>query len=252
MSAAEPPVIAHVARSASGDEIVASLGLRPPAALLMLSGGAGAMSADDYIRVTRLIADGVARAAARARAVVIDGGTQSGVMQMMGEALAAAGRTAPHIGVAPRGKVAYPGGPASDDDRYPLEPNHSHFALVEGDLFGDETEVMYRLAAALSAQACSVAVLVNGGPIAAQEVLWNVRQRREVVVLEGSGRLADDLAAGLRRNPDPSDRLIYDIVRRGRLTLFSIASPPAELEALLVSRLCLPGSGGSPTGMLRN
>jgi hypothetical protein len=226
-----------VSRAASGPDLAARLGIEAPDALIMLVGGAGALSLDEFARVGTLMQDGVARAAAQTRAVVVDGGTQSGVMQLIGEGLAFIGPTAPLIGVAPEGVVAYPGGPGPDDGHTPLEPHHSHFVLVEGDQFGDETEVMYRLAEALSARCPSVAVLVNGGQIAAREVEWNVRQKREIVVLAGSGRLADALAEVALRGREPADPAVGEIARRGRLTFFDVTQPATELAGWLTRKL---------------
>ena len=54
------------------------------------------------------------------------------------------GRSAPCIGVAVGSLTAWPGNTTGEA---PLEPNHSHFVLVEGEQWGDETETMYELAA---------------------------------------------------------------------------------------------------------
>ncbi len=235
----QPPSasILRVDRSATGEEIIARLKIDLPPAVIVITGGAGKMSPQNTRRVAQLVRNGVAQAASRAHAAVVDGGTRSGVMQMMGEALAAVGRTAPLIGVAPAGKISLPGGHPPDDDHWRLEPNHSHFVLVEGDKFGDETDIMYRVAQTLAARAPSIAVLVNGGEIAAQEVAWNVHHGREVVTLAGSGRLADELANAVRGGLSPANKLIAEIVRRGRLTIFDIARSAAELEELLLTQL---------------
>jgi len=41
-------------------------------------------------------------------ALIIDGGTQSGVMAMMGEAVARSPGTSQLLGIAPQGKIAHP------------------------------------------------------------------------------------------------------------------------------------------------
>ena len=70
--------------------IAEALELPTSSAVLLLSGGAGLMSRKVLNRVSALFA-AVAQALAEERITVIDGGTQAGVMALMGEALAKAG-----------------------------------------------------------------------------------------------------------------------------------------------------------------
>ena len=162
--------------------------------------------------------------------MVIDGGTRAGVMQLMGEALAQTDRSTTHIGVVPAMAKAGPNGTKAEEI---LDPNHSNFVLVESDVWGGEVGLMYNLAEYLSVNAPSVAILVNGGQISLLEIEENVRQDREIIVIEGSGRLADEVAAAVRYpEQSPRDR-VADIARNGRLTLFDIDSPPEELARIL-------------------
>src|SRR4029077_10837657 len=117
----------------------------------------------------------VAPVAAEAGALVIDGGTQSRVLAMGGEASPPDGRDSQLLGIAPIGKVTYPGGPndANIGGSVLLEPNHSHFVLVESDEWGDETGTMFKLAGALNVAVATM--LINGGPIAENEALRSVR-----------------------------------------------------------------------------
>lgn len=228
--------IVRVSKETSGEEILKSLGIQPPPALIMIIGGAGNMAEDDLAKVTNLMTAGVAQAAAQLKAAVLDGGTQSGVMRLIGEALAKVGRVAPLIGVAPAGKVAHPAEPHTHD-RVPLEPNHSHFVLVDGNDFGDETAVMYNLAQALSQKCPAIAVLINGGQIASEEVLWNVRQGREIVVFSGSGRLADTVTSAAFGQKGDDNKHVMEIIRRGKLSFFEITRPPEQLVELLTQKL---------------
>lgn len=242
----------YVSAGADGAAIVAALRLPPPRAVLLLSGGASDMSPAGMAQLRGLLADGVARVADEEGITIIDGGTQAGVMQMLGEGRAAAGGDAPLIGVCPADLVSWPGrvlsppvlstaegsrgGPA-DDARVPLEPNHTHFVLTDGDHWGTETETTFALAAALSEGVPSVAVLVNGGPVARDEVLHNVRQGREIMVIRGSGRLADEIAAAVAGGMEPPDHEVVAIVRDGRITLFDMADGPEALAALVRQKL---------------
>jgi hypothetical protein len=56
---------------------------------------------------------------------VIDGGTDAGVMQLIGRARAASGGRFPLIGVAAEGTVMVPGAGTSSPDATELEPNHT-------------------------------------------------------------------------------------------------------------------------------
>jgi len=228
----------HAPAGADGPALATALRLPRPRAVLMLSGGASDMSPAEMARLRRLLAEGVARVAAEEGITVIDGGTQAGIMQMMGEGRAACGGNAPLIGVCPAALVTWPGGPTGTG-LVPLEPNHTHFVLTEGVSWGDETETMFALLAALSEGVPSIALLANGGLIARDETLRNVRQGREVIVIRGSGRLADEIAAAAARDTKPADGddEIAAIVRDGRIALFDIGDGTEALAALIRRKL---------------
>jgi SLOG in TRPM, prokaryote len=86
-----------------------------------------------------------------------------------------------------------------------LEPNHTHFILVPGSKWGEEAPWLARLATAVAGSDGSATVLVNGGEIAMADVRHSIDAGRHVVVLDGSGRTADALAAAVRGDQaDPS------------------------------------------------
>jgi len=200
--------------------------------LLLLSGGAGGMSHKSFMQLKELFA-AISHMVAQTNCTIIDGGTQSGIMQLMGEALAQTGPTAPHIGVVPAQAEAEPGKKAEDV----LEPNHSNFVLVNGTEWGDEVTTMYSLANHLAQQAPSLAVLVNGGGISLQEVEQNIEQGREIIVIKGSGRLADEIAQAIIEPTRPVRDKIERAVRRGRFTIFDIEAPPLKILDILLQRL---------------
>jgi len=218
---------------ADSASIAEVLGLPVSSAMLLLSGGAGLMSKKILNRLSALFA-AVAEALAQEQVIVIDGGTEFGVMALMGEALAKAGRTAPYIGVLPAHAEIKPGGPRGEET---LEPHHSHFVLIESEEWGSESKIMCDLATYLSAQAPSLVLLVNGGEIALQDIEWNVRQGREIVVLVGSGRLADEIAEAVRQPGRRMRDRIAAVAQEGRLTLFDLSASPTELVELLRHRL---------------
>ena len=119
----------------------------------------------------------------------------------MGEARTAIAGSFPLIGVTPVNLAMLPGNPSPYEEAAPLEPSHTHFLLVPGSSWGDESIWIANLASQLAEDAPSIAVLINGGEVTWQDALCNVQAGRLVVVVDGSGRTADKIAAGLRGEP---------------------------------------------------
>ena len=94
--------------SANAAMIAGLLGFDKPQPVIFVSGGASGMSEDDQ-KHTRAIIGEVVRFAEEQGASVIDGGTESGIMKMVGDARSEIGGAFPLVGVAPVGKVSYPG-----------------------------------------------------------------------------------------------------------------------------------------------
>ena len=128
---------------------------------------------------------------------VVDGGTDAGVMQAMGQARVAAGAEFALVGVVASGTVADGGG---DDDPVQFEPNHTHFVIVPGSDWGDESPWITRVASELAGSSPVAGLLVGGGDISIRDVGHLVDAGYPVFALGGSGNLADTLAAG-----DPAD-----------------------------------------------
>lgn len=216
-------------------DLLHTLGIQQPNAVIIIAGGASEMDEQVHPDLVRLCTHAIAQVSASAAALIIDGGTQAGVMEIMGQAVAAQERRSTLLGVAPAGSVTYPGKSTemSGNEGVPLDPNHSHFVLVESDEWGGETETMYEVAQTLSARCPSVAVLINGGAIAKSEVLHNVRQRRPIIVIEGSGRLADEIARVWQEKPSSiPDPQLAEIVLHGDIHVFPLAGSAIELTQL--------------------
>jgi SLOG in TRPM, prokaryote len=187
----ERPKVVETASDVEGDEVLAALDVPPPRATLVLNGSAGALDSGVAEHLAAVFgADGLAGTVSRERLTTVTGGTDAGIFAILGRAIV--DRSAPLIGVAPRALVSGPGG----SGQVPLEPHHSQFVLVDGDEWGDETATLLALSRALGRTAPSVAVICGGGPVTRKEVLGHVRDGRPLIVLAGSGRLADELALG--------------------------------------------------------
>ena len=134
---------------------------------------------------------------------MVDGGTDSGVMQVMGQARDSAGASFPLIGVAAEGTVIVPGAPPAPDAAA-LEPHHTQVILVPGDTWGDESPWLSSVATAIADSRPSLTLVVNGGQITYDDIEHSLQAGRPVIVLAGTGRTADAIAAAAHgRAEDP-------------------------------------------------
>jgi hypothetical protein len=173
------------------------LGLRPPRPVVVLVGGADGLGDADLARLRPLFEEGLAPLADALGACVVDGGTDSGVMALIGQARAKLGASFPLVGVAASGTVEANGG-RGGAGASPLEPNHTHQLLVPGARWGEESPWLAEVAAWLAGDGPSVTVVVNGGEVTLDDAARSVAAGRPVLVVAGSGRVADDLATALR------------------------------------------------------
>ncbi|MBD2508554.1 hypothetical protein H6G91_14915 [Nostoc muscorum FACHB-395] len=188
----------RVDRQAELPDALEQIGLGGSRSILVVVGGASKISEADFLRIKRLFTEVLAPIAESLGAYVVDGGTDAGVMQLMGEARSQIGAKFALIGVTPENKVALPDQQEPGSDLTPLEPNHTHFVLVPGDNWGDESPWISDVATMLANNAPSVTVLLNGGEITFDDAFYSVNTGRLVVVIAGSGRTADILADALR------------------------------------------------------
>jgi len=213
-----------------------ALGLSQPGPVLLLLGGDGELEDDLRPRVIQFFSRGIARAALDIGALIIDSGQHAGITAMMGQGVADRGHQTPLIGVAPASKVTYPNGVDKTDaaDTDPLDDNHSHFVLTGGHNWGDEVETMFDLAKTLAQNKPVVTLLVNGGKLAKKQVLHSVRHNWPVVVIKGSGNLADELATLWQERPDfIPDPDLAEIIFDGRRHFFQLERSIAAIERLL-------------------
>ncbi len=224
-------------------DVLKILGIQQPKALLMVVGGASKLDDSLNTRLKFLCNLGIARVATEAEAAIIDGGTQAGIMELMGQAVAERGHQSILLGVAPSGTVTYPGGPADGppSQSAPLDSNHSHFVLVEGDKWGDETSMMYKLADELGKNIPVITILVDGGEIAKHEAWQTVQRRWPLIIIKGSGRTADAIATlwenkNTQWRNDASSSLtpeLAEIIDKGDIHLFPLNGTIEQFEELL-------------------
>ena len=106
--------------------------------------------------------------------------------------------------------------------------------LVDGNEWGSETETLFEFAAAFNVPV--LAILVNGGAIAKDELLQSVRQNWPVIVIEGSGRLADEVAALKKQPSQIEEPTLAEIVEEGDLRIFPITGALEDFERMLFSQ----------------
>jgi len=252
-AAVPPPAPADVEAAERGARVAA---LREefwerPRCLVGVFGGAGGLHDLLVPNLRRLVKRGAVAAAVMCGGMVLDGGTAAGVMDMIGTAVAGAEHNALRLmGVSPAQLVLKPGDKSSDPNSSPLEPHHANFVLVPSNEWGGETSTMFTMAAVLAERIPAVAMLANGGLISKREVVNAVRHAIPVVVIEGSGRLADQIARAVHRRdetpPDEYDPTIYipddevrEIVMGGDIHLFSVTGQAETLRNVLVDILAL-------------
>lgn len=185
-----PPKLVS-ARGRTAAEVLAELGLAPGRPVLVVAGGADTLTDEALARAAAVVGPAVATVVERTGAVVIDGGTASGIMRVVGEALAARNGEAVLLGVAPAGLVS--ADPAANGHTA-LDPNHTHFALADSSEWGGETPLLVELAPALAGGARVFALVAGGGAGTKAEVREASSRGWPVLLVRGTGGVADELA----------------------------------------------------------
>lgn len=214
-----PIVISDIPKEATEDEmnsIVEKLRNRIPEfkpdaydACLFIMGGAGFMSQEMKEKLSNILRFTLVQASQDVRFIVGDGGTDSGVMSISGLARNESGNKFALIGVCPQEDITGFAPPTlSRDQVVDIEPHHSVVLTVKSSeaneevptygYWGRETNSMYKIFHALAEGKKSIGLLVNGGSITADEVIQNIRADRPLIILSGTGRLADGLYAWIQ------------------------------------------------------
>ncbi|MGZ4604074.1 MAG: hypothetical protein ACXV0U_10820 [Kineosporiaceae bacterium] len=220
-------VLVHTPDDVPAALAVLDLGHRP---VIVVVGGADDVGDGVLEQLRPLVDEALLPVAAELGAAVVDGGTRSGVMRVLGESRA---RSAPGVlllGVAVARTVRLPGLAGSIPDAADLEPHHSHFVLVPGDRWGEESPWLAQVAGAVAGGFPSVTVVLNGGGITVDDVANSVAASRQVIVVGGSGRTADDLAAAV--DGEVSTPRLRALATSGLVTVVPVASSEALARAL--------------------
>ena len=207
----------HEVEVATQADLIAALGAPAPDRRAVILVGGADHTEPELRAELRALFDTLAAYCERTSTTVLDGGTDSGVMRLIGEARARLGGAFPLVGVSPRGAFERP---TRDGEPVELALDHSMVLLVPGSEFGDETAWLFTAADHLAGGSAPTLV-VNGGRLTLDEAHLRLDGGHPVIVVEGSGRAADELAAdeGLRAS--------------GRLRVVPLTVDDAGLEASL-------------------
>ena len=180
---------------------------------------------EQHADVTRRAIEMIARTAEDMNAVVICGGTDMGVMAEIGQIRWRKRYQFPLVGIAPEELATWPSGPHSTrflwwgSKRWQLESHYSHFILVPGSQFGDESPWIVDTATLLSKDHQSVTVLISGGAVSRTDIELSLELGRPVIALSRTGRLADELARQPNRHklitiiPANAEQRIAEVVQ---------------------------------------
>ena len=207
--------------------------LRRGRPVLVLVGGADAMDRSVLTPLDQVLRAVVLPLLDRRDAAALDGGTDSGVMRVIGRARTDAPHHFPLVGVAAEGTVVVPGTAATAPGRVELEPNHTHVVLVPGSEWGDESPWLSEVADVVADGAPSVTMVVNGGEITFDDALASLDRGRPVVVLAGTGRTADEIAGA--RAGRPSDARAVKIAAAPLTHVLPIGDAAAIADVLEAS-----------------
>lgn len=186
------PLVVRVGRESGIAAALGAVAIRLGQPVLVLVGGADGMD-DEHLRMIDVVLrEAILPVVIERGALVLDGGTDSGVMRVVGQVRSAMGAGFPLVGVAAAEMVVLPGEQRRATAQ--LERHHTHALLVPGVNWGDESGWLAAVADVVADALPSVTVLVNGGEVAYDDVSASLASDRPVVVLAGTGRTADAIA----------------------------------------------------------
>ena len=177
---------AYISDNADIDKAIEELHFPHPKTVIVLVGGAGGIGWLDKFPMRKAIGI-VARLAEETQSILIDGGTQAGIMTEIGRQRKRNRFSFPLIG------VVFDSLLMQQDPQSILDPNHTHFFLIPGEDWGDESAWISKIATIIARDKKSITILVNGGKISRTDVEYSLLENRPTFVIRGTGRLADEI-----------------------------------------------------------
>ena len=203
---------AYISDNADIEKAIEELHIPHPKTVIVLVGGAGGIGWLDKFPMRKAIGI-VARLAEETQSVVIDGGTQAGIMTEIGKQRKRNKFSFPLIG------VVFDSLLMKEEPKSILDPNHTHFFLIPGEDWGDESAWISKIATHVAGDRKSITILVNGGNISRTDVEYSLMENRPTFAMRGTGRLADE------------------ITLTGKVVAIDISQKPDEILEFLKTRL---------------
>jgi SLOG in TRPM, prokaryote len=170
-------------------EALTQLNIPHPKTVIVLVGGAGGIGWLDKFPMRKAIKI-IAKLAEETQSIVVDGGTQAGIMTEIGRQRKQNKFSFPLIG------VVFDSLLMKKEPQSILDPNHTHFFLIPGDDWGDESAWISKIATQIAGDKKSITVLINGGQISRTDVGYSILEDRPTFVMRGTGRMADKITLG--------------------------------------------------------
>lgn len=174
-------------------------------------------------------------AALKAGTTIIDNGASAGCASLMGQAAGDEEHGPRLIGIAPRGTEA-------------PEPNHSAIVCLSAE-WSDPLKALCQIVAELATRARRekpvVAVLFGGGKTETKVLLRCARRGWPVVLIQGSGGIADEILKTLASAPEgtsaspAADPDLREIIETADISQFSLSGNVDDLSRILLARLDL-------------
>ncbi len=180
---------AYISDNADIQKAIDELQIPHPKPVIVLVGGAAGIGFLDRFPMRKAVGI-VARLAEATGSVVIDGGTQAGIMTEIGRQRKRNKFSFPLIG------VVFDTLLMKEDPKSILDPNHTHFFLIPGEDWGDESAWISKIATSVAGDKKSITILVNGGNISRTDVEYSILEARPAFVMRGTGRLANKITLG--------------------------------------------------------
>lgn len=198
-------------------------GLAPPDLLLSVTGGARDFALSDQLK--KAVGEGLRCKAKASRLMMITGGTDTGVMRLMGTLCKQGGVDAPLIGFVPLGVVTgrqtFDGNTDPERRCYysvsssakasaasaPLNPRHTHFVLVDSgqvaeEAWGDEIPLRVSMEESMG-QVPEVLMSLQGGIGTLTTMLKSMQACTRLVLIKGSGGVTDFMIEVVRHGLSP-------------------------------------------------
>ena len=245
---------------ATAKDIITKLGLTNPETVILVLGGDDLPDAGLQSRLVQLFSRGVARAVLDNNALIIDGGTGSGMLTALAQAVVERNNNLLLLGTADASKITWSGRTTADvvAGLKMLDSYHSHFVAIQSSGSGGEVAKMCEIAQQLSQGGPILVVLASDSVNIKDEVVRSVRQSWPILVIQDAGGFADQIQQAWQvkqdylkalsewkstsSDPKPTppfidDLVLAEVIADGDVHFFSINDTPEDLAQRIDLRL---------------